>query len=272
MPFGKHSFDKDNLRYLTVEQALADYATFISDLKAKDKNLADKPVYVFGGSYGGMLSSWMRMKYPHLVHGAIAASAPIRYFRNASDEDGFFKIITEDFESVDHRCSNLIHSGFQTLLEHRNNVTSYKQLSERFQTCEQIEKVEDVDALINLLNSGLAYMAMTDYPSPASFLEPMPAWPINVACKRITDGIENGEKFGLYSMPEEIFGEFQKVHTLQLFKNAMDVYFNYTGQIPCYDLKSDGSGSLDAKGWNYLACTDVPMPMGSNGKTDMFYP
>ena len=52
----------------------------------------------------------------------------------------------------------------------------------------------------------------------------------------------------------------------------MDVYFNYTGQIPCYDLKSDGSGSLDASGWNYLACTDVPMPMGSNGKTDMFYP
>lgn len=55
---------------------------------------------------------------------------------------------------------------------------------------------------------------MTDYPSPASFLEPMPAWPINVACKRITDGIENGEKFGLYKMPEKIFGEFQKVHTL----------------------------------------------------------
>ena len=47
-----------------------------------------------------------------------------------------------------------------------------------------------MDALINLLNSGLAYMAMTDYPSPASFLEPMPAWPINVACKVITDGIE----------------------------------------------------------------------------------
>lgn len=55
-------------------------------------------------------------------------------------------------------------------------------------------------------------------------------------------------------------------------KSAMDVYFNYTGQTPCYDLTSDGSGSLDASGWNYLACTDVPMPMGSNGKDDMFYP
>ena len=65
------------------------------------------------------------MKYPHLVHGAIAASAPIRYFRNAADEDGFFKIITEDFESVDKRCSEFIHSAFQTLVDHRNNATSY---------------------------------------------------------------------------------------------------------------------------------------------------
>ncbi len=50
------------------------------------------------------------------------------------------------------------------------------------------------------------------------------------------------------------------------------MYFNYTGTTKCYDLKSDGAGSLDAKGWNYLACSDVPMPMGSNGVDDMFYP
>ena len=35
--------------------------------------------------------------------------------------------------------------------------------------------------------NGYQYMAMTNYPYPASFLEPMPAWPINEAVKAWVD-------------------------------------------------------------------------------------
>jgi lysosomal Pro-X carboxypeptidase len=80
MPFGDASFSKDNVKYLTVDQTLMDYVKLIQSIKANNTAYTNSPVFAFGGSYGGMLASWMRMKYPHIIQGAHAASAPILFF------------------------------------------------------------------------------------------------------------------------------------------------------------------------------------------------
>ncbi|XP_068085071.1 putative serine protease F56F10.1 [Anabrus simplex] len=61
-------------RYLSSEQALEDIAYFI---QAQKEQYPNSPWIVSGCSYAGNLATWMRQKYPHLVQGAIAGSAPL---------------------------------------------------------------------------------------------------------------------------------------------------------------------------------------------------
>ncbi|XP_015264381.1 PREDICTED: lysosomal Pro-X carboxypeptidase-like, partial [Gekko japonicus] len=70
LPFGNKSFDDARyLNYLTSEQALADFAVLVQHLKKTIPGSQETPVIAIGGSYGGMLAAWFRMKYPHVVAG-----------------------------------------------------------------------------------------------------------------------------------------------------------------------------------------------------------
>ena len=98
-PFGdeKTSFEKENLVYLTTDEAMMDFVEFIRFIKKT--YCQNCPVIVFGGSFGGMLATWMRMKYPFVVDAAHAASSPIYYYRNRQNFDiGVFnQIVTKNF-------------------------------------------------------------------------------------------------------------------------------------------------------------------------------
>ena len=63
-----------HLRYLTVENALADFYDLQKNLQKYFKG----SWIAVGGSYSGYLSAAYRMKYPEMVKGALASSAPIK--------------------------------------------------------------------------------------------------------------------------------------------------------------------------------------------------
>ncbi|CAM9759553.1 unnamed protein product, partial [Choristocarpus tenellus] len=93
LPFGE---PYEGREYLSTSQALADYAFLITTLK-EELGAQESPVIVFGGSYGGMLAAWLRYKYPHIVHGAIAASAPVLSLDSLhppADAGSFASVIT----------------------------------------------------------------------------------------------------------------------------------------------------------------------------------
>jgi lysosomal Pro-X carboxypeptidase len=108
--------------YLTVPQALADYASFVLSLKA-NLSAPAAPVLVLGGSYGGMLAAWMRIKYPHIVMGAVASSAPILSFYGLVDPYAFYDRMTDDFKVLyyvyntkDRVWSIYVHCSIRNLL------------------------------------------------------------------------------------------------------------------------------------------------------------
>ena len=251
LPYGNKSYsDINHLGYLTSQQALADFVDLIQYLRSKSE-YQHSPVIVFGGSYGGMLSAWIRMKYPHIVQGAIAASAPILQF--TAECEAFARIVTSDFNVAHRNCPKLIRKSWNTI----NNITSNDQgkkwLSENWKLCQPLKNETDVKQLKSYLEDIYTNLAMVDYPYKANFLAPLPAYPVNAVCKHLTNE----------SLADK--------DLLVAINNAINVFTNYTKETKCLSL-NDSTPQLDAVGWPFQSCTEMVMPLCTDGVNDMFEP
>uniref|UniRef100_A0A3P8VE43 Dipeptidyl peptidase 2 n=1 Tax=Cynoglossus semilaevis TaxID=244447 RepID=A0A3P8VE43_CYNSE len=257
LPFGKDSFNIPQIGLLTVEQALADYSIMIRELK-KELTATQCPVIVFGGSYGGMLSVYMRLKYPNVVAGALAASAPILSTAGLGDPRQFFRDVTADFESVSPKCRDAVREAFHQLKELAVEQ-EYGLIQSEFNLCKAPSSAQDIHQLFGLLRNAFTMMAMMDYPYPTHFMGNMPAYPVKVACETMLSGS----------------------NLLTNLKNTAGILYNSTGALMCFDLYSlyvecaDPTGcglGFDSMAWDYQACTEVNLCFESNNVTDMFPP
>lgn len=252
IPFGGDedvaNSNSSTLGYLSSTQALADYATLIIDLK-KNLTATDSPVFVFGGSYGGMLAAWFRLKYPHVAMGALASSAPILNFENLTSPYSFNDIITQDFRSESENCYKVIKESWQKIDDTAKQRGGLESLRKSFRIC---KNYISGDALENWLETAYIYSAMTDYPTPSNFLNPLPAYPIKQMCKAIDDP-KNGDDM------------FAKLYA------AVNIYYNYSGTATCFDLNDD-SDPHGLGGWTWQACTEMIMPTDGNNKQSIFPP
>jgi lysosomal Pro-X carboxypeptidase len=108
------------------------------------------PCIVAGGSYGGMLAAWLRMKFPFVFQGALAASAPILYFRGSptAPEPKFNDIITESYFNVDPKCKTVPLEAWNLLMDIKTNRPSqWATLSTILKTCAPVAATGDIDNL-----------------------------------------------------------------------------------------------------------------------------
>lgn len=109
--FANRDLSVENLKYLTVEQSLADAAHFIDHIKSVTPGAQNSPVVVVGQYFGGGMAIWFRKKYPHLAVAAWGSSAPVVALQNNQE----FKVNAgATIRSLaGDQCYNAIDAGFR---------------------------------------------------------------------------------------------------------------------------------------------------------------
>ncbi|OVA17907.1 Peptidase S28 [Macleaya cordata] len=238
IPFGsrKEAFrDASTLGYFNSAQALADYAEVIISLK-KNLSAESSPVIVFGGSYGGMLASWFRLKYPHVAHGALASSAPILYFEDIAPKNGYYWVVSKDYREASKCCYNVIKQSWSEIDRIASKPNGLAHLSRKFKTCSPLNKSFE---LKDYLDSVYAESAQYNHP---------PKYPVTMICNAIDNTTENTDILS-------------RVHAGVVA---------YMGKQKCYDMAEFVRPTETSIGWQWQTCSEMVMPIGHDGNDTMF--
>lgn len=273
-PFGSNSFSGTNLAYLSIEEALADYAQVIKTLPTILPQLANAPVVAIGGSYGGVLSAWLRLKYPWAVVGAISASAPILYLNNGQLDTTFFEIATHDYTMNSPQCSANIRSGFTQFMS-LYQEQDYATIAQKLRLCQQPTSPQELQHILLWLINSFLTLAQFNYPYPTNFDAALPGYPVNFACSAAlnvsgavnpeytTDALElMGQAAGILN--NGTWNNGQGTGTLTCF----DPFAEF---IQCADQTGCGLGP-DATAWDIQVCSEFSYFPITTNITDMFPP
>ncbi|KAL3620144.1 hypothetical protein CASFOL_035056 [Castilleja foliolosa] len=217
-------------------QALADYAEILLHVK-RLFGVPDAPIAVLGGSYGGMLAAWFRLKYPHIAIGALASSAPILYFDNITPQNGFDLIVAKDYKDISVNCYETILDSWAAIDEVASKPKGLSILSQRFNTCSKLNHTYELRDFLDSM-----------YTTAAQYDEP-PEYPVSKICK----GIDNA------------------TNKTDIIGSIIAGVVSYKGNKTCYDMndynKLDDETTM---GWNWQSCTEMVMPIGNGGNGTLY--
>jgi len=254
MPYGDKSYQSPKyLGYLTVDQTLADFADLLVNVKASNPMLASSPIVSFGGSYGGMLAAWFRLKYPHVTKAALASSAPILQFQNVTGCQVYNDCVTKPFQRVSDKCADVVRKSWKSLERKAASQNGLDFLYNKFKLCQTITPA-NYTVFRDWLYNTYGNIAMMNYPYSTDFLKPVPGYPVREACKFAADPASDSDDDILTAIYE-----------------AISIFHNHTGTTKCNDLGMGGGDNLGDAGWDFQSCTEMVMPFCGDGTTDMFY-
>ncbi|XP_025423599.1 putative serine protease K12H4.7 [Sipha flava] len=144
-----------NLVYLSSEQALADLAEFIVNIKNTYSIPNSAKWVAFGGSYPGSLAAWLRMKYPHLLHAAVSSSGPLLA---KIDFKEYFEVVENALATYKPECVSQIKLANQMINDFLQSDEKLKIIEQKFKLCKPLDKYnkKDVSNLFETLAGNFA--------------------------------------------------------------------------------------------------------------------
>lgn len=237
-PFAAEGNTVENLKYLSIEQALADLANYIqTDVIGHPRAAENVRIAVVGGSYPGSLSSWFRLKYPHLAHASWASSAPTLIKNDFIEYD---EHVSAQVKAVSDQC----HTSLWKALNRTHDViashdqTKILALKNEFGFYEDQNEISVLYVLVDVIS------AMVQYDTSYHTLARM--------CGNFTgDETKDWEAFkdGITSTLK-VMGE-EKIGDIDLLM-ATDT--------------SVTSRHSDSRAWSYMTCTEVGWFQTASGK------
>ncbi|XP_039749403.1 putative serine protease K12H4.7 [Pararge aegeria] len=130
------NFTTENLRFLNVDQALADLAYFIKEVKQIPR-FANSKVILYGGSYAANMVLWFKQRYPHLVVGGVASSAPIK---GQVDFTGYLEVVHRAFLSEGgNSCIATIRDGITLTVAALQTALGRQNLEKAYRLCNPLK-------------------------------------------------------------------------------------------------------------------------------------
>ncbi|XP_017295714.1 thymus-specific serine protease [Kryptolebias marmoratus] len=233
----------ENLADLSSQQALADLAGFHRYI-SQSFNLSGGNTWIsFGGSYSGALSAWFRGKFPSLVYGAVASSAPVEAKLDFSAYTNVvgLSLMNEEVGGSE-KCRAKVQEAFAAVEAALMSGNS-SQLAKDFGCCQNPKNPDDQMELMQ--NLADIIMGTVQYNEEGVLMS------ISELCDVMTNSSgENEAEMGAYS------------HLVKLSK----IYRSTTDE-PCLDVSHEKtvkdlmdtslhSGRRAERQWTYQTCTE----------------
>ncbi|XP_049582929.1 thymus-specific serine protease [Syngnathus scovelli] len=235
----------ENLRFLSSRQALADLAHFRT-VMAETRGLVNRKWVVFGGSYPGSLAAWFRLKYPHLVHTAVATSAPIHATVNFPE---YLEVVHRSLASENTDCPLLVKKASDTLIEKLRDPATYENITKDFNLCSKLEIQTETDSAYFLEMLAGNFMDVVQYNEDNRAFEGVVGTniTIKVLCGIMAD-TSLGDPYARYTAVARLM-----MDTFSL--KCLDVSFN-NNLRDMTNTSWDGPAAGGGRQWVYQTCSE----------------